>query len=164
MISECHPIVVFIYSRFSMLIQILYGGHHISNSNHLFQSLLIDFGREILSISLTRDSETFSVLIPCACPMPLAPSCGRILNLVWLLILAIYLDGPDSLSFVFLSVDSCWNVVFPWPAEADWLSMHVHYVSAQGHSHHHWEPQEASYRLGCEGVDELFRALEVPAG
>ena len=83
-----------------MLIQILYGGHHISNSNHLFQSLLIDFGGEILSISFTRDSETFSVLIPCACPMHLAPSCGRILNLVWLLILAIYLDGPDTVSFV----------------------------------------------------------------
>lgn len=77
-----------------MLIQILYGRNHISNSNHLFQSLLIDIGGEILSMSLTRDSETFSVLIPCACPMHLAPSCGRILKLVWLLfILAMYLDG-----------------------------------------------------------------------
>lgn len=157
--------MVFIFSRFSRLIQILYGGHRISNSNHLFQSLLIDFGGEILSISLTRDSETFSGLIPCACPMHLAPSCGRILNLVWLLfILAIYLDGPWQPLFCVSCVDSCWNATFPWPAEADWLSMHVHYVSAKGHSHDHWEPQEASYRLGCEGVHELCRALKVPAG
>ena len=92
--DQCHPIVVFMFSRFSMLIQILHGGHHISNISHLFQSLLIDFGGEILFISLTRDSETFSGLIPCACPMHLAPSCGRILKLVWLFfILAMYLDG-----------------------------------------------------------------------
>lgn len=82
--------------------------------------------------------------------MHLAPSCGRILKLVWLLfILAMYLDGSWQPLFC---VSKCGLmlkcVLFPWPAEADWLPMHVHYLSAKGCSHHHWEPQEASYRLG----------------
>lgn len=151
------------FSRFSALIQILHGGHHISNISQflpVFTNWL--WGRNTF-ISLTRDSETFRP-IPCACPMHLAPPVAEFLSLygfssswqcTWM--------GADSL----FCVSKCGLMLkcgLSLTCRSRLTFMHVHYLPAKGHSHHHWEPQEASYRLGCEGVDELCRALKVPMG
>ena len=146
-------VVSFFLSRFFRFLQILHHGLYTSNSSHLFQSLLTDFGIEILSTSPTRDSE--QAFYRYAYPMHVAPSCGRILKLICLpLIPTTYQDG-------------CWQPLFcfskGWPMFKCGLSPVCTFILAfcacsvavcQSHPHHQWKPQGG-------GVEE-WRKYEEP--
>ena len=56
----CDPLV---FPWFFTFFEVLHLRLHIWSSNHLPQSLLTDFGREIPSFSPARDSEVFSALL-----------------------------------------------------------------------------------------------------
>ena len=110
---------------FFMFLEVLWCCLHIWSSSYLLQSLLIDFGREIPSVSPARHSEVSGY----AYSTFLVASCGRILKLICLLsILQCTRPEADRLPFAFPRIELKLEfVVSPWPADLGHLSTHAHY-------------------------------------
>ena len=79
---------------------------HILSSSHLLQSLLTNSGKELPSFRPTRDSEIF---FRYAFSTLLAPSCGRIIKLVYFLSILLH-SRPITDSFLFVYPKAMLNV------------------------------------------------------